>query len=948
MPKTRGRQQVATPSTTVSSSAGPRLDLNAATPRAIHFDLPSTSPTLLAQASSAETAERLESCGYAVLTLTSSEVALVRRAGAVADRTLLNDHHTDSQQQAVSETSSGKRVLSVRRSPMHSAAELLHSAAEGALRGVSLRLQQEESFCGRLLLAQSSAHDLSEIDDDNDDDEEDASIFSAMLSGTAPDGTDPADPAEHCPEHEDRGLLTLVTGQTGAHTRLEVYDRVRRLWVRPSPEGQPEADGSTFVVMLAGATLHRATAGLVPRATDGEIGATRHRVVAPSGGDASSEPAPAAAAGTAAGAKATPRRSLVLRVRAQPTRRFACAALASRPGAVERFTTSNETVAEFIASKNYVSVNAVPTQGESVGAAPADAAPAGAAGESTAPAGEHATVGQSPTTLASGSDSTFGTFTFAPPTTTGGAFVFSAAPAPPPPPPVGGAFVFSAAPHTSVAPAPAAVPPVFRFQSRESPPVAAAPASAAVAGTTPAVRGGAARRQRPARPGASLIGDGPGLLSPRLVERAFQSVSDRMVESGHVTADELDALTGEVPEDDADCAMQTLGQLQALLLIEKLEAEREAAAATSVPSAARRRAHAHLARLTSDEAQLLVALRASSSLRTWFAQLVSVLAERSGELRLTLRNWAPNTRDITVTCQADRPLAELLVHLPNALRRAVRLIYLGEAVSLHQTAAELGIPDGDPIDVVSSDFELQAEYLARWAHITARGIRLPPFVPIIHQLSHPGHPFRHQADVPTNAAELHHFLDAVSEDGPVVATHRLTRMGRRGRDFLIHARIIEHAWHAHRTRRILRLASAVRGSLERAKAAGPPLVTPFSQGPALLEAFGPDVGRAIQHHLAVEVIQTRASERLERLERRRNGPLNLKVVTQDGNEIFFKCKMTTPLERLMTAFCNRQGVAVNSVRFLFDGGRVSPMQTPAELEMEDGDVIDVMVEQQGD
>ena len=37
--------------------------------------------------------------------------------------------------------------------------------------------------------------------------------------------------------------------------------------------------------------------------------------------------------------------------------------------------------------------------------------------------------------------------------------------------------------------------------------------------------------------------------------------------------------------------------------------------------------------------------------------------------------------------------------------------------------------------------------------------------------------------------------------------------------------------------------------------------------------------------------------------------LNLKVVTQDGNEIFFKCKMTTPLQKLMTAFCNRQGVA---------------------------------------
>ena len=67
----------------------------------------------------------------------------------------------------------------------------------------------------------------------------------------------------------------------------------------------------------------------------------------------------------------------------------------------------------------------------------------------------------------------------------------------------------------------------------------------------------------------------------------------------------------------------------------------------------------------------------------------------------------------------------------------------------------------------------------------------------------------------------------------------------------------------------------------------------------------------------------------------------------DGNEIFFKCKMTTPLQKLMQAFCNRQGVRMNSVRFLFDGQRISANQTPSELEMEDGDVIDVMVEQLG-
>ena len=75
--------------------------------------------------------------------------------------------------------------------------------------------------------------------------------------------------------------------------------------------------------------------------------------------------------------------------------------------------------------------------------------------------------------------------------------------------------------------------------------------------------------------------------------------------------------------------------------------------------------------------------------------------------------------------------------------------------------------------------------------------------------------------------------------------------------------------------------------------------------------------------------------------------INLKVATQDGNEIFFKCKMTTPLSKLMNAFCQRQGVTMQSVRFLFDGNRITPEQTPKDLDMEDGDAIDVMVEQQG-
>lgn len=76
--------------------------------------------------------------------------------------------------------------------------------------------------------------------------------------------------------------------------------------------------------------------------------------------------------------------------------------------------------------------------------------------------------------------------------------------------------------------------------------------------------------------------------------------------------------------------------------------------------------------------------------------------------------------------------------------------------------------------------------------------------------------------------------------------------------------------------------------------------------------------------------------------------INIQVVTQDGSEIFFRLRMGTDLFKLMLAFCHRQGVSIRSVRFIFDGQRLYPGLSPWNLEMEDGDVIDVMVEQQGD
>ncbi|KAF1937203.1 ubiquitin-like protein [Clathrospora elynae] len=74
--------------------------------------------------------------------------------------------------------------------------------------------------------------------------------------------------------------------------------------------------------------------------------------------------------------------------------------------------------------------------------------------------------------------------------------------------------------------------------------------------------------------------------------------------------------------------------------------------------------------------------------------------------------------------------------------------------------------------------------------------------------------------------------------------------------------------------------------------------------------------------------------------------LNIKV-TDNNNEVFFKIKRTTPLGKLMNAFCDRQGKNISSVRFLFEGTRVTATDNPDGLEMQDGDTLEVHQEQIG-
>lgn len=76
--------------------------------------------------------------------------------------------------------------------------------------------------------------------------------------------------------------------------------------------------------------------------------------------------------------------------------------------------------------------------------------------------------------------------------------------------------------------------------------------------------------------------------------------------------------------------------------------------------------------------------------------------------------------------------------------------------------------------------------------------------------------------------------------------------------------------------------------------------------------------------------------------------INIKIITGNGIETFFKVKPSTRLEKLVRAWAQRNGQNDNYV-FLFDGDRIPRpgLETPEECGMRDGDVINVMISQIG-
>ena len=723
---------------------------------------------LAALASLDETSEALRERGYATLRLSADEAEVLAEAERAAGAALGEAGKSLLSVRTVVRPSGAKRVLTVGRSPLHTAESLLRGAADAALDGVSALLDLP---AGRL---RALAGDHSET------------TLSAMQY-EAEGGA--------CEAHEDRGLLTLVAGREALRT-LEVYDRVTRSWVAPRPppaappspsspssSSPPSSSGEdAWVLLFAGATLFRATAGLVPQSADAEtIGATLHRVVAP---------ASAAAGGAAAAAAAERfggRLSLVLRVRATPSAAFDCAALRGRPGAVPRFVSARESVAEHLASKNYVSVN----------------------------------------------ESTTGV----------------------PPPPSSGS----------------------------------AP---------------------------------PPLDDPRfgaLVERCYDAAAERCARAGAVSAAQLDGLTDVVARfsDPPSRARCLLGQLQGL---EMLLVHEEGIRAKAAPGEGRATCGDAAAGALSDRRELAAALADAPELSASCAMLRELLRRPQGE----------------------EPAAD----------EAADVVSQPSEASEYEEAEE---DDDDGKEEEQESAPLAPLQLMRVTvppnvHAGEQMVVLTPtgqqYMVVIPQGAGPNSHFQIAVPRPPTPEEADE-VDSEDEEDDDDEERFSSEMPRRERERELAARLAEaRARQADAREREERAAREREAEAARRRRVIRERID--ATRAILTEQLEPDAADLVVRNAAAQQLQAAARGYAVR---KRGWPwsrIRLTVVDQEGIEIFFTLKRRTRLGKLMSAYCQRQGLATQGVRFLFDGERLNAYHTPVEMDMEDGDIIDVMREQLGD
>ena len=61
----------------------------------------------------------------------------------------------------------------------------------------------------------------------------------------------------------------------------------------------------------------------------------------------------------------------------------------------------------------------------------------------------------------------------------------------------------------------------------------------------------------------------------------------------------------------------------------------------------------------------------------------------------------------------------------------------------------------------------------------------------------------------------------------------------------------------------------------------------------------------------------------------------------------FPTTAATKFGKIFKAYAKKKGIQVQEMRFLFDGNRIHTDSTPKMLEMEDGDEVNAVLEQEG-
>ena len=78
------------------------------------------------------------------------------------------------------------------------------------------------------------------------------------------------------------------------------------------------------------------------------------------------------------------------------------------------------------------------------------------------------------------------------------------------------------------------------------------------------------------------------------------------------------------------------------------------------------------------------------------------------------------------------------------------------------------------------------------------------------------------------------------------------------------------------------------------------------------------------------------------------GPITILVKDASGETLMFKVRPTTKMVKILQTYASKRGVSPESIRFIVGGERVKDDSTAGGLDLQDGGVVHVMLEQTGD